>query len=616
MANTLVARSVGYALSEYTDLASIQTVSNKIFQNATITAPDITGTATASIINASTVNASTFTGDVTGQVTDISNHDTDALGEGDDNLYYTDTRARASVSASDAGGDGSLAYNDSTGVITYTGPSASEVRAHFSGSTGVSISDGAVSIGQAVGTGSTVTFSTVNASTFTGDFSGDVTGQVTDISNHDTDDLGEGDDNLYYTDTRARASVSASDAGGDGSLAYNDSTGVITYTGPSASEVRAHFSGSTGVSISDGAVSIGQAVGTGSTVTFSTVNASTFTGDFSGDVTGQVTDISNHDTDDLSEGDDNLYYTDTRAQAAFDGGTGVSISGGTVSIGQAVATDSDVQFHDVQVDGDLRTDDITATTLTASGDVVITGKLTVNGSTTYVNSTTLEIGDNVMILNKQEEGTPSLWAGIEVERGTSDNVSFLWNETDDKWTTSVSGTKYDLEVGDLEAEDVNAEDVTLSTIIFGTNGDGDNVLLQQGSINASTGDIDTTDTDSLVIKGLADGGLELDGDLTVLKSSDERLKDNVKAIEDPLEKIKMIGGYNYTWNELGEAHTMNKEGQTDVGVIAQEVEEIIPEAVTDKSNGYKAVQYEKIIPLLIECIKDQQTMIEKLQSEQ
>ena len=506
MANTLVARSVGYALSEYTDLASIQTVSNKIFQNATITAPDITGTATASIINASTVNASTFTGDVTGQVTDISNHDTDALGEGDDNLYYTDTRARASVSASDAGGDGSLAYNDSTGVITYTGPSASEVRAHFSGSTGVSISDGAVSIGQAVGTGSTVTFSTVNASTFTGDFSGDVTGQVTDISNHDTDDLGEGDDNLYYTDTRA--------------------------------------------------------------------------------------------------------------QAAFDGGTGVSISGGTVSIGQAVATDSDVQFHDVQVDGDLRTDDITATTLTASGDVVITGKLTVNGSTTYVNSTTLEIGDNVMILNKQEEGTPSLWAGIEVERGTSDNVSFLWNETDDKWTTSVSGTKYDLEVGDLEAEDVNAEDVTLSTIIFGTNGDGDNVLLQQGSINASTGDIDTTDTDSLVIKGLADGGLELDGDLTVLKSSDERLKDNVKAIEDPLEKIKMIGGYNYTWNELGEAHTMNKEGQTDVGVIAQEVEEIIPEAVTDKSNGYKAVQYEKIIPLLIECIKDQQTMIEKLQSEQ
>ena len=47
----------------------------------------------------------------------------------------------------------------------------------------------------------------------------------------------------------------------------------------------------------------------------------------------------------------------------------------------------------------------------------------------------------------------------------------------------------------------------------------------------------------------------------------------------------MIGGYNYTWNELGEAHTMHKEGQRDIGVIAQEVEKIIPEAVTDKSNS-------------------------------
>ena len=79
------------------------------------------------------------------------------------NLYYTDTRSRAAISVTDSGGDGSLAYNSSTGVITYTGPSASEVRAH----------------------------------------------------------------------------ISVTDAGGDGSLAYNSSTGVITYTGPSLAEVQA-----------------------------------------------------------------------------------------------------------------------------------------------------------------------------------------------------------------------------------------------------------------------------------------------------------------------------------------------------------------------------------------
>lgn len=62
-----------------------------------------------------------------------------------------------------------------------------------------------------------------------------------DFAGNTTTDLTEGS-NLYYTDTRARQSISVTDSGGDGSLSYNNATGVITYTGPSASEVRAHFS--------------------------------------------------------------------------------------------------------------------------------------------------------------------------------------------------------------------------------------------------------------------------------------------------------------------------------------------------------------------------------------
>jgi len=62
-----------------------------------------------------------------------------------------------------------------------------------------------------------------------------------DFAGNTTTDLTEGT-NLYYTDARARASISVTDSGGDGSLSYDNSTGVITYTGPSASEVRAHFS--------------------------------------------------------------------------------------------------------------------------------------------------------------------------------------------------------------------------------------------------------------------------------------------------------------------------------------------------------------------------------------
>ena len=89
-----------------------------------------------------------------------------------------------------------------------------------------------------------------------------------------TSDLSEGT-NLYYTtaraDSDAKHAISVTDAGGDGSLSYSSDTGVITYTGPSASEVRAHFSGGTGVTITDGVVAIGQAVDSTDNVVFNNV---------------------------------------------------------------------------------------------------------------------------------------------------------------------------------------------------------------------------------------------------------------------------------------------------------------------------------------------------------
>ena len=95
----------------------------------------------------------------------------------------------------------------------------------------------------------------------------------TRLATKSTTNLAEGT-NLYFTTARARSSISVTDAGGDGSLAYNSGTGVITYTGPSSTEVRAHLSAGTGVHYSSGQFSIGQAVETTSNVTFGNVNAS------------------------------------------------------------------------------------------------------------------------------------------------------------------------------------------------------------------------------------------------------------------------------------------------------------------------------------------------------
>ena len=338
---------------------------------------------------------------------------TDDVTEGS-NLYYTtaraDSDAKNSVSVTDAGGDGSLSYNAGTGVFTYTGPSSSEVRAHFSatgdlsydsatgifsidvenvysqanfdsdfstrltsqidsaGITTLTTTNGTItnitSDSAAIGNlsfttllnttsditeGSNLYYTTARSdsdfdvrlatksttnivegsnlyytqsrddSAFDVRFGIKSTTDLTEGSNlyyttarsntdfdtrlatkstsdvsegtnlyyvksrvdsdidakfvaNSTSDLSEGS-NLYYTtaraDSDAKASLLVNDAGGDGSLTYDSGSGVFTYTGPSATEVRAHFNGGSGVTINaGGTISIGQPVGTTDDVVF------------------------------------------------------------------------------------------------------------------------------------------------------------------------------------------------------------------------------------------------------------------------------------------------------------------------------------------------------------
>jgi hypothetical protein len=99
------------------------------------------------------------------------------------------------------------------------------------------------------------------------------------------------------------------------------------------------------------------------------------------------------------------------------------------------------------------------------------------------------------------------------------------------------------------------------------------------------------------------------GDVIAFASSDKNLKDNITPISNPIEKIQKIGGYEFDWNNKQDVY----EGH-DIGVIAQEIEEVLPELVITRDNGYKAVKYEKIVALLIEAIKDQQKQIDDLKS--
>ena len=90
-------------------------------------------------------------------------------------------------------------------------------------------------------------------------------------------------------------------------------------------------------------------------------------------------------------------------------------------------------------------------------------------------------------------------------------------------------------------------------------------------------------------------------DLVASYASDKHLKDNVLVIDSPINKLQQISGYSYVWNNNIEDHRV---GTKDYGVIAQEIEEIMPEAVRMNARGHKTVNYNALIPLLIEAVKD------------
>ena len=81
-----------------------------------------------------------------------------------------------------------------------------------------------------------------------------------------------------------------------------------------------------------------------------------------------------------------------------------------------------------------------------------------------------------------------------------------------------------------------------------------------------------------------------------------------QPISNPIDKIKSLTGCTFTWNDKHEQF----KGKVDIGVVAQEVEKVLPEIVGTRDNGYKAVKYEKIVALLIEAVKEQQKQIDRL----
>jgi hypothetical protein len=106
-------------------------------------------------------------------------------------------------------------------------------------------------------------------------------------------------------------------------------------------------------------------------------------------------------------------------------------------------------------------------------------------------------------------------------------------------------------------------------------------------------------SDTVVVELTSAGIGRFDNDVVAYYSSDEKLKENIKDIQSPLERLSKIRGVTFDWNDKQEAY----EG-SDIGVIAQEVARQFPELTTTRSDGYMAVKYEKLTAVLIAAVNE------------
>lgn len=370
-----------------------------------------------------------------------------------------------------------------------------------------------------------------------------------------------------------------------------------------------------------------------------------------------------------------------------------------------VGIGTDAPTARLDVAGDIKS----SGSVTVGGDITVTGNLTVNGTTTTIDTQTLLIEDNLVLLNKNQTGTPSsvLLSGIEVERGDSPNYMFVFSEATDSFNvgmsnslqavatredspstfgipswnnalarfdtsstfvrsnafvgigtatpgqtldvlgsfrvqngpvsfpsqsiaaTSLSNLTYlnvtgTIPFGSFGSNTIPAfalSNLTASSITFGTNSvpstavaglsntqfktNNSNVYITGSNVGIGT----TTPSYPLHVSGQSNN-ISIFATHDVVVFSDKRVKADIQKVENALEKINQISGYTFVRSD-----DLNPDQRRVAGVIAQEVNEVLPEVVHETNEGYLSVAYGNMAALFIESIKELDAKITKINNQ-
>ena len=405
-----------------------------------------------------------------------------------------------------------------------------------------------------------------------------------------TDDLAEGSTNLYHTTARARGTLSVTSNTG---ISYNSSTGVFNLGSIPNSSLANNSITINGTSVALGGTRTldSDAISEGATNKYfsntlarSAISFTAGSGAYNSTTgvvtiptnTNQLTNGANFattsyvdsavqgkdNTDEITEGTTNKYYTDARARAAVSAGTGISYNSTT-----GVITNTITQYTDAA----------------ARGAVSASGSLSYNSSTGVFSYTTpstsgISEGSNLYFTDARARAAVSFTAGSGAYNSTTGVITIPTNTNQ---LTNGAGfiTGY-TETSTLAQ--VTARGATTSSAM-------------------STGALTVT------------GAITATGEVTAYYS-DVNLKKDIVEIAGALDKVEAIRGVHYRPNET--ALGLGIEDKAEVGVIAQEIEAVLPELVVASAfEGYKTVKYDKLTALLIEAVKELSAKVKTLEAQ-
>ena len=212
----------------------------------------------------------------------------------------------------------------------------------------------------------------------------------------------------------------------------------------------------------------------------------------------------------------------------------------------------------------------------------LTNVAPIGGTNITVTGTTVNLDDSITL------------TGI-----TATSASFVLQTFESSSTVITSGSNI---FGD---ENTDTQQFTGSLLISGSGVGAGSSIITTGSVNIS-GSLGVGTAASGVV-----GAILATNDVVAFASSDERLKENVEVIGSAVEKVEAINGVSFDWIPMEGVHVHSGH---DVGVIAQEVEKVLPELVTTRDNGYKAVKYDKLTAVLIQAVKELSERVKQLEN--